>query len=287
MKIVCVGGGPAGLYFSILLKKSDPRHEVTVFEQNRPDDTFGWGVVFSDASLDHLAEVDAPSHRDIAASLTHWDRIDIHFKGELVSCGGHGYGGIGRHRLLRILQSRAQELGVKLQFERAVPDIAEFAGCDLIVGADGVNSRVRDAHPVWFQPEIRVGQNRYVWLGSRRTLEAFTFAFEQTEWGWFQLHAYPYAADASTFIVETREETWRAAGLDRASLADSVAFCEGLFAAQLQGHGLLAQAGPGAGWLNFRRVSNARWHHANVVLIGDAAHTAHFSIGSGTRLALD
>ena len=288
VKIACIGGGPAGLYFSILMKKADLRHDIAVFEKNRSDDTFGWGVVFSDATLAQLAQADAPSHAGIEASFQRWHRIDIHFKGTTIACGGHGFAGIGRQRLLAILQARAAQLGVKLAFERSADD-TDFADADLIVAADGVHSRTRDKYAAHFEPTLDVRRNRYLWLGTQRRLDAFTFAFEETEWGWFQLHAYRFDRDTSTFIVETREETWRAAGLDRAAREESLAFCERLFARQLDGHRLMVNAGHerGSAWLNFTRVQCKRWHHRNVVLIGDAAHTAHFSIGSGTRLAME
>jgi anthraniloyl-CoA monooxygenase len=289
MKIACIGGGPAGLYFAILMKKADLRHDIAVIEKDRADRTFGWGVVFSDATLARLAREDAPIHAAIAASYRHWDRIDIHFKGEVVSCGGHGYAGIGRQRLLEILRERAAGLGVRLEFEREITDPAALADRDLIVAADGVHSALRDRHAEALGAAIDVRRNRYLWLGARRPLDAFTFAFEEAPAGWFQLHAYPHGADCSTFIVETGEASWRAAGLAEASLADSLAFCERLFADRLGGARLLANpASPrGSAWLNFRRVACARWHHGNVVLMGDAVRTAHFSIGSGTRLAME
>jgi anthraniloyl-CoA monooxygenase len=289
MRIVCIGGGPAGLYFCILMKQADPRHDILVVERNRPDDTFGWGVVFSDATLSNFAQADAPSHAQILGSFHHWDDIDIHFRGTCITSGGHGFCGIGRRKLLNILQARAAELGVQQAFEREASDSGEFAGADLIVAADGVNSVVRRQHAEAFEPDIDVRKCRYIWLGTRRKLDAFTFAFQDTPWGWFTLHAYRFDADTSTFIVETPEENWLRAGLDRLGQEASVEFCESLFADLLQGERLMSNARHlrGSAWLKFNRVLCRRWHHRNIVLIGDAAHTAHFSIGSGTKLAME
>ena len=292
MRIVCLGGGPAGLYFSILMKQADPSHEITLYERNKPDDTFGWGVVFSDATLDTLAAADPVSHAEIERSMRHWDDCAIHFKSRRIVSGGHGYSGIGRQKLLDILQARAAGLGVRLVFETDIdpgnlpPAVAR---ADLIVAADGVHSPMRTLHADHFRPDIDPRKCRYIWLGATLKLDAFTFITEPSEWGWFQVHAYPFDAQTSTFIVECREETWRAAGLDRLDAAGSVAFCEKLFAGHLQGHPLIcnAQHQRGSAWLNFNRVFCEQWHHGNIVLIGDAAHTAHFSIGSGTKLAME
>jgi anthraniloyl-CoA monooxygenase len=289
MKVVCIGGGPAGLYFSILMKQTDPRHDVLVVERNRPDDTFGWGVVFSDATLSHFQQADPQSHAQILRSFHHWDNIDVFFKGRRITSGGHGFCGIGRRRLLNILQARAAELGVQQRFEREVAEPDEFADADLIVASDGVNSFTRRKYAEVFQPDIDVRKCRYIWLGTHRRLDAFTFAFQETESGWFTLHAYRFDADTSTFIVETPEETWLAAGLDRMDQAQSIAFCERLFADLLEGRPLMSNARHlrGSAWLKFNRVLCKQWHHRNIVLIGDAAHTAHFSIGSGTKLAME
>ena len=289
MKIVCIGGGPAGLYFSILMKKADARHDITVIERNRPDDTFGWGVVFSDATLGNFQQADPETHAEIVASFHHWDDIDVFFKGTRITSSGHGFSGIARKKLLNILQTRAAELGVEQLFQTEVTDDAPFADADLIVASDGVNSIVRRKYAEHFKPDIDVRKCRYIWLGSHRKLDAFTFAFEDTPWGWFQLHAYRFDRDTSTFIVETREETWRAAGLDKADQDGSIAFCEKLFGNYLDGQRLMSNARHlrGSAWLNFHRVLCEEWHHRNVVLIGDAAHTAHFSIGSGTKLAME
>ncbi|HTO45169.1 MAG TPA: bifunctional salicylyl-CoA 5-hydroxylase/oxidoreductase [Burkholderiales bacterium] len=289
MKVVCIGGGPAGLYCSILLKAADPRHDITVLERNRPDDTFGWGVVFSDATLDNFRQADPASHAEIVRSFHHWDDIDVFFKGAKITSSGHGFCGIARKKLLNILQARAAAMGVQQLFQTEAADEAAYADADLVIAADGVNSTMRRKYAEHFKPEIDVRKCRYIWLGSHQPLQAFTFAFEHTPWGWFQLHAYRFDHDTSTFIVETREETWLAAGLDRADPDGSVAFCEALFGGYLGGHRLLTNSRHlrGSAWLNFNRVLCEKWHHRNVVLIGDAAHTAHFSIGSGTKLAME
>jgi anthraniloyl-CoA monooxygenase len=289
MKIVSVGGGPAGLYFAISMKLRDPAHQVRVIERNRPDDTFGWGVVFSDQTMDNLAANDGESARRILDNFAHWDDIDVHFKGKVVTSGGHGFCGIGRKTLLEILQRRARDLGVELVFETEVEDLAPFAEADLIVAADGVNSRVRELHAEAFQPDIDLRRNRFIWLGTDRVFDAFAFIFEDTDHGWVWAHAYRFDRDSSTFIVECAEETWRGLGLDRADQGESIAICERLFADTLDGRKLMSNARHlrGSAWLNFPRVTCAKWHHGKVVLMGDAAHTAHFSIGSGTKLALE
>ncbi len=289
MRVICLGGGPAGLYFAILFKKANPSFEISVLERNRPDDALGWGSVFSDASLANFLAADPESHAEILANFHHWDDIDIFFKGEKISSSGHGFSGIGRRKLQDILQKRAQALGVKLVFATAIRDPEAYADHDLIVAADGANSVTRQSHAEIFRPDVVVGKCRYIWLGSHRRLDAFTFAFEKTEWGWFTLHAYRFAADTSAFIVEAREETWAAAGLDQADLASSIAFCEKLFAKVLDGQRLFSNAAQlqSSVWQKFNRIQCRRWHHENIVLIGDAAHTAHFSIGSGTKLAME
>ena len=289
MRIICLGGGPAGLYFAILIKAAHPTHEVTVIERNPAGDTFGWGVVFSDATLSNFSAADPETHAEILANFHHWDNIDISFRGQEFTSGGHGFCGIGRRKLLAIFQRRAAALGVKLLFETEIREPDAYAGYDLIVAADGVNSPTRQRYAEIFQPQIEVGKCRYIWLGTRKRLDAFTFDFVETEWGWFTLHAYRFDEETSTFIVECRGETWAAAGLDRADQAASIAFCEKLFARRLEGRPLLANARHprGSSWLQFNRILCRRWHHGNIVLIGDAAHTAHFSIGSGTKLAME
>ncbi len=289
MRIVCIGGGPAGLYFAILMKKRNPAHHITVIERNRPYDTFGWGVVFSDETLRNLKGGDPESEAAITEGFAHWDDIDVHYKGQVIRSGGHGFCGIERKQLLNILQIRAESLGVELEFEREVTDLADFADADLIIASDGINSRIRGLYAEHFRPAIALQQNKFVWLGTHQLFDAFTFIFVKSEWGWFQAHAYRFNDTTSTFIVETREETWRAAGLEHADTDTTIAFCEALFAPWLGGHALLSNARHlrGSPWINFPRVSNESWVHGNIVLMGDAAHSAHFSIGSGTKLALE
>jgi anthraniloyl-CoA monooxygenase len=288
-RVVFIGGGPAGLYGAILLKKAVPGAQVEVHERNRPDDTFGWGVVFSDKTMAGFEAADPESHDAIISDFHHWDDIDVYFRNERIRSSGHGFCGIGRRRLLNILQERAGSLGVDQHFRAEIDDPAAFADADLIVAADGVNSKIRTRHAEVFQPNIAAGKCRYIWLGTQQKFQAFTFAFAQTEHGWFQIHAYQFSADVSTVIVETREETWRAHGLDAFNTEQSVAFCEALFGRYLGGHRLMSNANHlrGSAWLNFNRVLCAQWHHGNIVLIGDAAHTAHFGIGSGTKLAME
>ncbi|XXZ30898.1 bifunctional salicylyl-CoA 5-hydroxylase/oxidoreductase [Sorangium sp. So ce321] len=285
MKITCVGGGPAGLYFALLAKQRDPRREVVVVERNRPDDTFGFGVVFSDATLDNLADADRPSYDAIRSSLAHWNELHAHFRGRVLASTGHGFSGLSRQKLLAILQARARELGVALRFEEEVQDPDEaLSGSDLVVAADGVNSRIRERFADRFQPRIDVRPNRFVWLGTTFPFDAFTFYFEESRHGLFRVHAYRYEPERSTFIVECREETFQRAGLDRASEDETIAYFEELFADKLRGHRLLKNRSV---WRSFPTVHNERWSFDNVALLGDAAHTAHFSIGSGTKLALE
>ncbi len=373
MHILCLGGGPAGLYFSLLMKLQNPAHRVTVVERNRPFDTFGWGVVLSDQTLDNLLGADPTSAKLISDAFNHWDDVEMHFKGRSVRSGGHGFCGIGRKRLLNILQDRCLELGVDLVFETDVTDdqaVAAQYNADLVIASDGLNSRIRTRYADTFRPDVELRNCRFVWLGTRQTFDAFTFAFEQTEHGWFAAHAYQFDATTSTFIVETPEAVWKAHGLDQMSQQDGIAFCERLFARYLNGHRLMNNATHVRGsaiWIRFPRVVCERWVHwpdkhgrssvqavateraatsskqgprdwlrqtagaaapsggsephavgsvgaaaasagppqarpapsggsephavgsvgAPVVLMGDAAHTAHFSIGSGTKLALE
>lgn len=288
-RIVCMGGGPAGLYSAILLKQALPRTRIEVYERNRPDDTFGWGVVFSDQTMAGFAAADAPSHAAIVGSFHHWDDIDVHIHGAMIRTSGHGFAGIERKRLLNILQERAASLGVEQTFQHEVRDEAEFADADLLIASDGVNSRVRQQYAAAFEPNVDVRKCRFIWLGTTQRFAAFTFAFERTEHGWFQIHAYQFSKDLSTVIVETREETWRAHGLDSATTDESIEFAERLFGKYLGGARLISNARHlrGSAWLNFNRVLCRRWFTRNIVLIGDAAHTAHFSIGSGTKLAME
>ncbi|MFC7516476.1 bifunctional salicylyl-CoA 5-hydroxylase/oxidoreductase [Herbaspirillum sp. GCM10030257] len=301
MKIVCIGGGPAGLYFGLLMKKRNPAHDITIIERNRPYDTFGWGVVFSDQTLGNLSVADEETARTILQSFNHWDDIDVHIKGKTVTSGGHGFCGIGRKRLLNILQERCEQLGVKLVFETDVVDDQKIAAeydADLVIASDGLNSRIRTRYADTYQPDIDMRNCRFVWLGTKKMFDAFTFAFEETEHGWFQAHIYQFDGDTSTFIIEAPEETWQKAGIDKMSQEEGIAYCEKLFARYLDGYPLLSNAKHLRGaaiWIKFPRVICKAWVHWNrigakkvpVVLMGDAAHTAHFSIGSGTKLALE
>jgi anthraniloyl-CoA monooxygenase len=289
MKIACIGGGPGGLYYAISQKLRDPGHEITIVERNRPDDTFGWGVVFSDQTLQNMTENDADSAEAILAEFAHWDDIDVHFKGEVVTSSGHGFCGVGRRRLLQILQERARDLGVALQFETEAGGPEAFADADLIVAADGFNSAYRERFAATFEPDIDLRTNKYIWLGTDAVFDAFSFIFEETRHGWIWVHAYRFDAGTSTFIVECQEPTWRGLGLDDPDPARSIRVCEEIFAPYLGGARLRSNAAHlrGSAWLNFPRVNCRTWHHGNVVLLGDAAHTAHFSIGSGTKLAFE
>jgi anthraniloyl-CoA monooxygenase len=243
MKIACLGGGPAGLYFSILAKKNNPSWDITVFERNRADATFGWGVVFSDRTMDGFKESDSPTHSGITSSFRHWDDIDVFFKGGKITSGGHGFCGISRLKLLNILQRRACELGVHLKFQTEVTDPDSYsASHHLVVASDGVSSVTRKKYAGIFRPNHQVRQNRFIWLGSRRKLDAFTFDFRETAWGWFNLHAYRFDEDWSTFIIETPERTWLKAGIDSMDTAQSIALCEKLFADRLEGNSLVSNA---------------------------------------------
>ena len=305
MKIVCIGGGPAGLYFGLLMKLRDPAHEVTVVERNRPYDTFGWGVVFSDATMDNLRVADPVSAAEIYAAFNHWDDIDVHFKDRTITSGGHGFIGIGRKKLLNILQARCEQLGVRLVFDTDAQDDQALAiahDADIVIASDGINSRIRTRYADTFQPDIDQRKCRFVWLGTRKLFDAFTFAFAENEHGWFQAHAYRFDAETSTFIVETPEDVWRASGIEDMTQEEGIAYVERLFAPWLDGQPLISNAKHqrgSASWIRFPRVICHSWVHWNelpvaggkrrvpVVLMGDAAHTAHFSIGSGTKLALE
>jgi len=293
LKIVCIGGGPAGLYLGLLMKQLNPNHDVTVVERNRPYDTFGWGVVFSDATMDNMRAWDRETADAIEVAFNHWDDIELHFKGRVIRSGGHGFVGIGRKKLLNILQARCEQLGVKLVFETDVDSDADYPDADLVIASDGINSRIRQRHAEVFRPDIVTRPNRFIWLGTNKIYDAFTFLFEKTEHGWFQAHIYKFDATTSTFIVECPEHVWKAHGLDQADQTQSIAFCEKLFANNLRGEKLMTNARHlrGSAWLNFQRVKCEQWSHFNgrshVVLMGDAVHTAHFAIGSGTKLALE
>ncbi|EHN64656.1 bifunctional salicylyl-CoA 5-hydroxylase/oxidoreductase [Comamonas testosteroni] len=294
MKIVCIGGGPAGLYFALLMKQMSPAHEVTVVERNKPYDTFGWGVVFSDATMDNMRDWDPVTAVQIEQAFNHWDDIELLFKGRKIRSGGHGFVGIGRKHLLNILQARCEQLGVNLVFETDVQSDEDYPDADLVIACDGVNSRIRSKYADIFKPDIVTRPNRYIWLGTNKVYEAFTFDFVRTPHGWFQAHIYKFDDKTSTFIVETTEECWKASGLDTADQEQSIAFCEKLFADNLQGEKLMTNARHlrGSAWINFQRVVCDQWWLKNrkgshVVLMGDAVHTAHFAIGSGTKLAIE
>jgi anthraniloyl-CoA monooxygenase len=291
MKIASLGGGPAGLYFAISMKLRDPSHDITVFERNKPDDTFGWGVVLSDETLDNLAVNDPASAAEIRSHFAYWDDIAVWFRGTRQVSTGHGFCGIGRKKLLHILQARARELGVNLQFETEVEDIDDLmAGYDLVVAPDGINSRARTRFAEAFKPDIDMRKCHYIWLGTHQKFDdAFTFIFEETEHGWVWVHAYQFDADTATFLIECSDETYQRFGFEHMSQQDSIATCERIFARHLDGHALMSNAKHlrGSAWIRFPRVLCERWSHQNLVLMGDAAASAHFSIGSGTKLALE
>jgi anthraniloyl-CoA monooxygenase len=284
VKINVLGGGPAGLYVALLLKQGDPAREITVLERNPSDATYGFGVVFSDRTLAAFREADHRTYQAITSQFVLWDAIDVRFRGELLRCGGHVFAGLRRQALLGILQRRCAELGVMLRFQTEVAALEELDACDLLIAADGVNSLARRAHETVFRPRVTMGRAKYIWFGADRVLDAFTFLFREHEHGFFQVHAYPFSGEASTFIVECDEATWQRAGLDAATEAESLAFCARLFAEDLRGARLLSN---NSKWISFPLVKTATWRHGRVVLLGDAAHTAHFSIGSGTKLAME
>jgi anthraniloyl-CoA monooxygenase len=291
MKIACIGAGPAGLYFSISMLLRDSTHEIDIFERNAKGVTFGWGVVFSDLTVDNIMRNDPVSARAITQEFAHWDDIDVHIHGQTVTSGGHGFIGIGRKRLLEILTDRAIELGARVHFEAECdPADSRWRDYDLVIASDGINSRFRDANEAAFGVDVDVRANKFVWLGTPKVFTAFTFAFEETEAGWIWAHAYRFAEDCSTFIVECSEEVWRGLGFDRMEQAEAIGLCEKIFAKYLDGQPLLSNAEHlrgSAAWLTFHRIKCEHWSSGNVILLGDAAHTAHFSIGSGTKLALE
>ena len=284
MKVHIVGGGPAGLYLGILMKRADPSHEVLVLERNRVDDTFGFGVVFSEATQENLAQADPETALEMTRSLARWDDIDIHYRGSVITSTGHGFAGIERRALLGILARRARDLKVDLRFGVEVTDPASLGAADVVVAADGMGSILRDKYAAQFAPRLEWRPNRFVWLGTTRPFPAFTFFFKESPHGLWRIHAYQYAPGSSTFIVETTDTAWRATGLPENDEDATLAFCEALFAEELQGHRLLKNRSL---WRRFPTVRNTRWHAENVVLLGDAAHTAHFSVGSGTKLAME
>ena len=294
MRVVVIGGGPAGLYTALLLKQARPEHNVIVLERNTADDTFGWGVVFSDQTLENFRAADEPTFRAITENFAHWDDIDVVVHGHRITSGGHGFSGIARKKLLSILQHRAIGVGVDLRFcsdVRALADLVPLglADSDVIIAADGVNSAIRAELALAFEPDLDVRSARFVWLGTTLPLDAFTFFIVENTHGVFQAHCYRFDDRMSTFIVECDEASWRAAGFDRMDADATIAACEAMFAEWLGEHRLVSNAAhrTSSPWTQFTRVRNARWFHENVVLIGDAAHTAHFSIGSGTKLAME
>jgi len=292
MRVACLGGGPAGLYFAISMKLRDPSHEVVVFERNRASDTFGWGVVLSDDALENLQENDPKSAQAIRDHFAYWDDIAVVHRGVRTVSGGHGFAGIGRKQMLVLLQQRAQELGVDLRFEAEFSSAAEFKDdYDLVVACDGINSRVRTEYAEHFKPDIDIRLCKFIWLGTHQKFDdAFTFIFEKTEHGWIWVHAYQFDADTATVIIECTNETWNNFGFEAMSKEEIIAKCEEVFADHLGGHKLMSNADHLRGsavWINFPRVICDKWHHENIVLMGDAAATGHFSIGSGSRLAFD
>jgi len=294
MKIAVVGGGPGGLYFAALAKQLNPTHEITIWERNAPDDTFGFGVVFSDETLGGIENADTEFGAAMAERFARWTDIDIHYRGQSRTVGGQGFAAMSRKELLALLQERVRLLGVTVRFTAVAPDAEELrAAHDLVVAADGANSRTRATYADVFGPDLDQRHSKYMWLGTDRVFEAFQFFIKQTQWGTMQVHGYPYSDAGSTFIVEMHEDVWRRAGFDATETADlppgasdhsAIARLRELFAGELAGHELFAN---NSRWLNFTTVRNERWHHGNLVLVGDAAHTAHFSIGSGTKLAME
>ncbi len=284
MRIAIVGGGPAGLYFAILMKKADPGHDIAVYERNRPDDTFGFGVVFSDQTLDIIERADRETYRAITAEFAYWDDIEVHFKGAVHRIGGNGFCGCSRATLLRILQQRARVLGIALVFQEEIADVSRFADADVIVAADGVNSRIRETFRDHFRPDVDLRPNKFSWMGSTRPFDAFTFYFRKTEYGTFIAHCYQYEPGSSTWVLETDPATFERAGLGAMGEEAAARFMEGVFAEELDGHRFIANRSI---WRNFPMIRCERWVKDNIVLLGDAKATAHFSIGSGTKLAME
>ncbi len=284
MKIVILGAGPAGLYAGLLIKKANPAHDITIFERNPADVTYGWGVVFSDRTLASFQRADYKTYEQIASQFVIWDAIDTRYRGATIRCGGHVIASISRQRLLNILQGRCAELGVNLRFSADITDLAALPEYDLLIATDGINSLARKTHASIFKPTIELGKAKYIWLGAEKALDAFTFIFRENAHGLFQVHAYPFSGTTSTFIVECDEATWLKAGLDTADEAASLAYCEQLLADDLHGARLLSN---NSRWISFPTLKTQHWRHGKIVLLGDAAHTAHFSIGSGTKLAME
>ena len=285
MRIAIVGGGPAGLYFALLMKRRDPSSAITVVERDGPDDTFGWGIVFSDQTFSYLEENDRPSFDEIVRTSVTWDNVDVVHEGRKVTIRGNRFSGIGRLAFLQILRRRAAAVGVDLRYHVNLADPAALGDCDLLVGADGANSVVRQRYAPFFQPSIDRRRNRYIWLGTRRLFRGLTLTYRRAAAGVFVAHSYMFDDSTSTFIVECPPETWERAGFAAMDEPATCRYLEAVFADDLDGHALLANNF--VRWLNFPLVRNACWHHGRVVLVGDALHTAHFSIGSGTKLALE
>lgn len=285
MRINIIGGGPAGLYFALLMKKQNPAHEIVVIERNGPDDTFGWGVVFSDKTLSYLKEQDEESHAKITDSFELWDNVDVVHRGQKVSIRGNRFSGIARIKLLHILQERCRQLGVDLRFHSEISDVpAEAKECDLLIGSDGINSTVRQTYAQSFGPQLSVGKNKYIWYGTNQLFHGLTLTFHQSDAGVFAAHSYKFNKTTSTFIVECDEQSWESAGFAKMSEDATRNYLAEVFCEDLGGHPLLSN---NSKWINFVNVRNSHWSHDNVVLLGDALHTAHFSIGSGTKLALE
>lgn len=285
MRISILGGGPAGLYFALLMKRRDPAHEITIMERDGPNDTFGWGIVFSDQTFDYLRDNDAPSYDAITSACQKWDNVDIVHRGETITVRGNRFSGIARLKFLQILHSRCTDLGVDIRFNTPVEDVQALPAADLHVGADGANSLVRRSHAEVFGPSVASGRNKYIWLGTRKLFHGLTLTFVEHPAGVFTAHSYKFDRETSTFIVECTEQTWAAAGLNRMTEAETCRFLEQVFAPHLDGQPLLTN--DFVRWLNFPLVRNERWYGDRLVLLGDALHTAHFSIGSGTKLALE
>lgn len=285
MKINIIGGGPAGLYFGILMQQQDPSHEIQIYERDGPNDTYGWGIVFSSQTFSYLLEADPPSHGEFTRACQTWDEVMVHFKGETNQVRGNRFSGIARLRFLNILQARCRELGIEPNFRHNVEDLAEVRDCDLLVGADGANSAIRNAFSEGFQPRLQWGANKYIWLGTRHLLSGLNLIFERHPAGLFAAHGYRFDAQTSTFIVECVGDSFERSGLAEMSDAETCTFLADIFKVHLGGSSLLSNGF--VQWFNFLWVSNRKWWHENVVLLGDALHTAHFSIGSGTKQALE